>query len=72
MVKSSRFCVDTTLEERRRSGSVHEITLTRFAGIIEWCLANGYAEVKTGLTRPTKLTEQQAINQAKGLVRIPM
>lgn len=47
MVESSRFCVDTTLGEGRGAGSVHEATLTMFAGIIEWCLANGVAEIIT-------------------------
>lgn len=47
MIESSRFCVDTTLEEGRGAGSVHEATLTMFAGIIEWCLANGITEIVT-------------------------
>nr|CAD6437769.1 autoinducer synthesis protein [Rhizobium sp. Q54] len=47
MIESSRFCVDTMLSEGRGSGSVHEATLTMFAGIIEWCLVNGYAEIVT-------------------------
>ncbi|TJW00064.1 MAG: GNAT family N-acetyltransferase [Mesorhizobium sp.] len=47
MIESSRFCVDTTLEEGRGAGSVHETTLILFAGIIEWCLANGITEIVT-------------------------
>ncbi|WP_143540363.1 acyl-homoserine-lactone synthase [Rhizobium chutanense] len=47
MIESSRFCVDTTLGEGRGDGSVHEATLTMFAGIIEWCLANGITEIVT-------------------------
>jgi len=47
MIESSRFCVDTTLEEGRGDGSVHEATLTMFAGIIEWCLANDFTEIVT-------------------------
>ncbi|CCM79654.1 acyl-homoserine-lactone synthase TraI [Rhizobium mesoamericanum] len=47
MVESSRFCVDTTLEEGRGAGSVHEATLTMFAGIIEWCLVNAITEIVT-------------------------
>ncbi|MBB4279364.1 acyl-homoserine-lactone synthase [Rhizobium mongolense] len=47
MIESSRFCVDTTLAERKGDGSVHETTLTMFAGIIEWCVANGYTEIVT-------------------------
>ncbi|MCV9966912.1 acyl-homoserine-lactone synthase TraI [Pararhizobium sp. BT-229] len=47
MVESSRFCVDTALVEGRGNGSVHDATLTMFAGIIEWCIANGYTEIVT-------------------------
>ncbi|MBY3123056.1 acyl-homoserine-lactone synthase [Rhizobium laguerreae] len=47
MIESSRFCVDTALAEGRGAGSVHEATLTMFAGIIEWCMANGYTEIVT-------------------------
>ncbi|KEA04519.1 traI (plasmid) (plasmid) [Agrobacterium fabrum] len=47
MVESSRFCVDTTLAEGRGDGSIHEATLTMFAGIIEWCIATGYTEIVT-------------------------
>ena len=46
MVESSRFCVDTSLQAGR-GGSLHEVTLTMFAGIIEWCLINGYSELAT-------------------------
>ncbi|MBB5553673.1 acyl-homoserine-lactone synthase TraI [Rhizobium lentis] len=45
MIESSRFCVDTTLQEG--GGSVHQATLTMFAGIIEWCMTNGYREIVT-------------------------
>ena len=48
MIESSRFCVDTTLAEGRAGGSLHEATLTLFAGIIEWSIANGYTEIITG------------------------
>ncbi|MBB2755538.1 UNVERIFIED_ORG: acyl homoserine lactone synthase [Rhizobium aethiopicum] len=47
MIESSRFCVDTTLEEGRGDGTVHEATLTMFAGIIEWCMTNAYTEIVT-------------------------
>lgn len=47
MIESSRFCVDTALLEARGEGSVHEVTLTMFAGIIDWCLANKYTEIVT-------------------------
>ncbi|MBO0128439.1 acyl-homoserine-lactone synthase [Agrobacterium sp. OT33] len=47
MVESSRFCVDTTLPTRRAGGQLHLATLTMFAGIIEWSMANGYDEIVT-------------------------
>ncbi|TBY30693.1 GNAT family N-acetyltransferase [Rhizobium leguminosarum bv. viciae] len=47
MIESSRFCVDAALAEGKGAGSVHEATLTMFAGIIEWCMANGYTEIVT-------------------------
>ncbi|KQT04591.1 autoinducer synthesis protein [Rhizobium sp. Leaf391] len=47
MIESSRFCVDTALGEGRGEGSVHEVTLTMFAGIIEWSIANGFGEIVT-------------------------
>jgi N-acyl-L-homoserine lactone synthetase len=47
MIESSRFCVDTKLGEGRGQGSVHEATLTMFAGIIEWSMANGFTEIVT-------------------------
>ncbi|CAK7261814.1 MULTISPECIES: acyl-homoserine-lactone synthase TraI [unclassified Shinella] len=46
MVESSRFCVDTSLQAGR-GGSLHQATLTMFAGIIEWSMANGYSEIVT-------------------------
>ena len=47
MIESSRFCVDTSIAEGRGGGSAHRITLTMFAGIIEWCLANSFTEIVT-------------------------
>ncbi len=47
MIESSRFCVDTGCEEGRADGSLHTATLTMFAGIVEWCVANGYSEIAT-------------------------
>ena len=47
MVESSRFCVDTDIEEGRGCGHLHRATMTMFAGIIEWCLINGYSELAT-------------------------
>lgn len=46
VVESSRFCVDTSLAAGR-GGSLHQVTLTMFAGIIEWSMANGYSEIVT-------------------------
>ena len=46
MVESSRFCIDTTVQDR--GGHVlHEATLSMFAGIIEWSILNGYSEIVT-------------------------
>ncbi|MCY1325044.1 Acyl-homoserine-lactone synthase [compost metagenome] len=47
MVESSRFCVDTALDEGRTQGLLHRTTLKMFAGIIEGSMANGYREVVT-------------------------
>jgi len=47
MIESSRFCVDTAYEEGRVEGSLHTATLAMFAGIIEWCVLNGYSEIAT-------------------------
>jgi N-acyl-L-homoserine lactone synthetase len=47
MIESSRFCVDTTVRERRGEGALHTVTLMMFAGIIEWCLVHGYREIAT-------------------------
>lgn len=47
MVESSRFCVDTDIEEGRGDGHLHRATITMFAGIIEWCLINAYSELVT-------------------------
>ena len=48
MVESSRFCVDTSLEAGRAGGSLHDVTLTMFAAIIEWSMEQGYTEIVTG------------------------
>lgn len=45
--ESSRFCVDTSLPEGRAGGLIHSATLTMFAAIIEWSMANGYTEIVT-------------------------
>lgn len=46
MIESSRFCVDTSLEEGR-GGALHDATLAMFSGIIEWSMANGFHEIVT-------------------------
>lgn len=60
MVESSRFCVDTTLAEARGGGQLHLATLTMFAGIIEWSMANGYDEIVTA----TDLRFERILNRA--------
>ncbi|WP_064697360.1 acyl-homoserine-lactone synthase TraI [Rhizobium aegyptiacum] len=60
MVESSRFCVDTSLEAGRGGGQLHLATLTMFAGIIEWSLANGYSEIVTA----TDLRFERILNRA--------
>ena len=47
MIESSRFCVDTTTAWARAGRSLHIATLTLFAGIIEWSIANNYREIVT-------------------------
>ncbi|MFJ6327863.1 MULTISPECIES: acyl-homoserine-lactone synthase TraI [unclassified Rhizobium] len=47
MIESSRFCVDTTLHAERGGRQLHLATLTMFAGIIEWSIANGYDKIVT-------------------------
>ncbi|MCO6181044.1 acyl-homoserine-lactone synthase TraI [Ciceribacter sp. RN22] len=47
MVESSRFCVDTSLDEGGKQGLLHRTTLMMFEGIIEWSVANGYHEIVT-------------------------
>lgn len=60
MIESSRFCVDTSLDEGRAGGSLHDATLTMFAGIIEWSMANGYRQIVTG----TDLRIERILNRA--------
>ncbi|NRP90465.1 acyl homoserine lactone synthase [Rhizobium mongolense subsp. loessense] len=60
MVESSRFCVDTTLPADRGGGQLHLATLTMFAGIIEWSMANGYDEIVTA----TDLRFERILNRA--------
>ncbi|SFB57356.1 acyl homoserine lactone synthase [Rhizobium sp. NFR07] len=60
MVESSRFCVDTSLAEPRGGGRLHLATLTMFAGIIEWSMANGYNEIVTA----TDLRFERILNRA--------
>ncbi|MBY5502463.1 GNAT family N-acetyltransferase [Rhizobium leguminosarum] len=58
-VESSRFCVDTTLAARG-GGQLHLATLTMFAGIIEWSMANRYDEIVTA----TDLRFERILNRA--------
>lgn len=60
MVESSRFCVDTSLEVGRGGGQLHLATLTMFAGIIDWSIANGYTEIVTA----TDLRFERILNRA--------
>jgi acyl homoserine lactone synthase len=60
VVESSRFCVDTTLAAGRGGGQLHLATLTMFAGIIEWSMANGYNEIVTA----TDLRFERILNRA--------
>lgn len=59
MIESSRFCVDTSLGEGR-GGALHQATLSMFAGIIEWSMANGYREIVTA----TDLRFERILNRA--------
>lgn len=46
MVESSRFCVDTLLDGWA-GGPIRDATRTMFAGIIEWCIREGFTEIAT-------------------------
>jgi acyl homoserine lactone synthase len=60
MIESSRFCVDTTSLAGRGGGQLHLATLTMFAGIIEWSMANGYDRIVTA----TDLRFERILNRA--------
>lgn len=60
MIESSRFCVDTTLPATRGGNQLHHATLTMFAGIIEWSMANGYDKIVTA----TDLRFERILNRA--------
>ncbi|MBX5166877.1 MULTISPECIES: acyl-homoserine-lactone synthase [unclassified Rhizobium] len=60
MIESSRFCVDTTLPAGRGGGQLHLATLTMFAGIIEWSMANSYDKIVTA----TDLRFERILNRA--------
>lgn len=47
MVESSRFCVDTGAVDGGSARGLHRATLTLFAAIIEWSMAQGYREIAT-------------------------
>ncbi|TDK29815.1 autoinducer synthesis protein [Rhizobium deserti] len=60
MIESSRFCADTTLSAGRGGGQLHLATLTMFAAIIEWSMANGYDSIVTA----TDLRFKRILNRA--------
>lgn len=60
MIESSRFCVDTSREEGRGGRALHDVTLTMFAGIIEWSMASGYSEIVTA----TDVRFERILNRA--------
>ncbi|KQZ91791.1 autoinducer synthesis protein [Rhizobium sp. Root564] len=47
VIESSRFCVDTQSGVERGEAAIHAITLSMFAGIIEWSIEAGYSEIVT-------------------------
>ena len=62
MVETSRFCVDTSLKhERSGTSQLHHATLCLLAGIVEWCLTEGYEEVVTA----TDLGLERILKRAK-------
>lgn len=60
IVESSRFCVDTSSPGERGGGQIHYVTLTMFAGMIDWSMANGYDEIVTA----TDLRFERILNRA--------
>ncbi len=82
MIESSRFCVDTDIDEGRGHGTVHQATLTMFAGIIEWCLSKGYSELVTATDirlerilnrvdwRLRRLSSPQLINETRSIAGV--
>lgn len=47
MIESSRFCGDTNTAVEREQAGLRSATLVMFAGIVEWCILNGYREFVT-------------------------
>ncbi|NEI05246.1 GNAT family N-acetyltransferase [Rhizobium leguminosarum] len=47
MIESSRFCVDTARSRGAGEGGLSDVTFGMFAGILEWCLHQGYREIAT-------------------------
>lgn len=47
MIESSRFCVDTACPRQAGVGALHDVTFGMLAGILEWCLLQGYREIAT-------------------------
>jgi acyl homoserine lactone synthase len=62
MIENSRFCFDTTLPAGRGGGQLHLATLTMFAGIIEWSMANSYDKI----VATTDLRFESILNRAGG------
>ncbi len=60
MIESWRFCVDTRDEGRGGGRFLHEATLTMFAGIIEWSMANGFHEMATATDVRFERIQQRA------------
>jgi acyl homoserine lactone synthase len=59
MVESSRFCVDTGLDGSR-GGLFRDATLAMLAGIVEWCIHEGFTEIVTA----TDVTLERVLRRA--------
>ena len=47
LIESPRFCVDTALREEAGRSALHGVTMVMFAGMVDWCLLEGYSEIAT-------------------------
>ncbi|WP_107677857.1 acyl-homoserine-lactone synthase [Agrobacterium sp. LAD9] len=52
MIESSQVCIDTSLRPGRGGPRFHVATLTVFASIIEWSMADGCDQILTANERP--------------------